>query len=224
MKKMWFIPALALCAVIAQPLVAQDKPKKDDKPVEAPKEPQLYKLGATVDENLTLRDLDGKELKFKDLRGKVVLIHFWSSTCPFEIVADPKFTELAKRWKDKKDVVILAIDSNSTEIGAMPPTDKPGYTEIREHLKKKELTFPVYADHGNKVADLFQAQSTPHCFVLNPKGVIVYAGGLDDDPKGEKGEAAQNYARDAVENTLAGKEIKVKESKSYGCSIKRIKS
>ena len=55
-------------------------------------------------------------------------------------------------------------------------------------------------------------------------GDFVYAGGLDDDPKGDKGEATQHYVRDAVEATLAGKEVMTKESKPYGCSIKRVKA
>lgn len=223
MKTSW-LSALALSGLIALPSAAQEEKKKEEeKPVETPKE-QVYKLGSMVDEKLKLTDLDGKELTFKDLRGKVVLIHFWSTTCPYEIVADPKFTELEKSWKDKPDVVILAINSNSTEIGAERTKDGSGYQSIREHMKKKELTFPVYADHGNLVADLFQAKSTPHCFVLDKKGTIVYVGGLDDDPKGEKGDATKQYARDAVEATLAGKEVTTKESKPYGCSIKRIRA
>ena len=227
MKKLTLFSALALCGLALatgaqeQEKKSQDKTaeKKEAKPIEAAK-PAVLKVGSTVDENLTLTDLDGKSIKFKDLRGKVVLIHFWSTMCPYEKVADPKFTELEKRWKDKKDVVILAINANGTEIG--PEKDAALYDAIREHQKKKELSFPVYADHGNKLADLFQAQSTPHCFVLDQKGVIVYQGGLDDDPKGDKGEATQQYARDAVEATLAGEAVKVKESKPYGCSIKRV--
>ncbi len=217
------LSALALCGLIVLPAAAQEEKKKEDKPVETPKQ-QVYKLGSTIDEKLALTDLDGKKLTFKDLRGKVVLIHFWSTTCPYEIVADPKFTELEKRWKDKPDVVILAINSNSTEIGAERPKDGPGYEAVREHMKKKGLAFPVYADHGNPVADLFQAQSTPHCFVLDKKGTVVYVGGLDDDPKGEKGDATKHFARDAVEATLAGKEVAVKESKPYGCQIKRVRA
>ena len=178
-------------------------------------------IGSTVPETIELKDFEGKATSFKDLRGKVVLIHFWSTTCPYEKVADPKFAELQKRWKDQKDVVILAINANGTEIGP-DARDAAAYDAIRAHMKQKELAFPVYADHGNKVADLFQAQCTPHCFVLDRKGVIVYAGGLDDDPKGEKGEATQQYARDAVEAALAGTEVKLKESKPYGCSIKRV--
>ncbi len=223
MSKSWMITAIALFGLVAQPLVAQGQEKKDEKPVETPKE-KFYKVGSTVDEKLTLTDLDGKQITFKDLRDKVVLIHFWSKDCPYEIVADPKFTALEKRWADKKDVVIVAINANATEIGEAVPAEKPGYQAIREHMKKKQLAFPVYADHGNKVADLFNAQSTPHCFVLDKEGVIVYAGALDDDPKGEKGETAKNYARDAVEATLEGKEVTTKETKSYGCGIKKVRA
>lgn len=221
MKKMMFLAAL--CGALVLPLAAQEKRAAPAAPApQADAQPKVYKLGSTVDEKLSLTDLDGKSITFKELRGKVVLIHFWSMMCPYEEIADPKVAALEQRWKDNKDVVVLAINANSSEIGATPPSD--GYAAIRECLKKKGLTGKVYADHGNKLADLFQAQSTPHCFVLDRKGNIVYAGGLDDDPKGDKGDATKQYARDAVEATLAGKEVTVKESKPYGCSIKRVKA
>lgn len=212
----------ALSGLLALPARAQDKAIPKDAPAPAASDATLYKLGTIVDEKLVLAGMDGKTMSFKDLRGKVVLIHFWSTTCPYETVADPKFVELEKRWKDQKDVVILAINANSSEIGATPPAD--AYASIREHAKKKGLTHALIADHGNKLADLFQAKSTPHCFVLDKKGTLVYAGGLDDDPKGDKGEATQNFARDAVEAVVAGKEVAVKESKPYGCGIKRVKA
>jgi len=221
MKRIPVLSTLALCGLVALPL-AQDK-KQDDHPPVQQKE-KVYKLGSTVDESVKLTDLDGNQVTFKDLRGKVVLVHFWSMTCPYEIVATPKFVALEKRWKDQKDVVMLAVDSNATEIGAERPTGDGAYADIREYMKKHEFTFPVYADHGNVVADLFQAQHTPHCFVIDPQGKVVYAGGLDDDPRGVKGEEADQYVRDAVEETLAGKEVTVKESKPYGCSIKRVRS
>jgi thiol-disulfide isomerase/thioredoxin len=215
------MPLFAIAALLAVPGVAQDKEKKTDKPVEVTQKKEPYKLGATVDENIVLKDIDGKELKLKDLRGKVVFIHFWSKDCPYEENADPKVQALEKGWKGK-DVAILAIDSNSSEIGATPPKDAKGYDAIREHLKTKNMSFPVYADHGNKIADMFNAQHTPHCFVIDKKGVLVYMGGLDDDPKNEKGANAKQYVRDAVEEVLAGKEVTTKESKPYGCGIKRV--
>jgi len=215
-----FLSVLA-CGALLGVTSAQEGEKKAA-PAAAPAAKETYKVGSTVDEKLTLTDLDGKTMTFKDLRDKVVLVHFWSTQCPYEKVADPKFAELEKRWKDKKDVVILAINANSSEIGA--EKDAASYDAIRAHMKEKGLAFPVIADHGNKLADLFGAQSTPHCFVLDKKGVIVYAGGLDDDPKGDKGAAVQQYARDAVEATLAGKPVATKESKPYGCSIKRVRA
>ncbi|MCC7171975.1 MAG: redoxin domain-containing protein, partial [Planctomycetes bacterium] len=87
-----------------------------------------------------------------------------------------------------------------------------------------KMSFPVYADHGNKVADLFGAQHTPHCFVIDQKGVLRYVGGLDDDPQGNKGDATKQYVRDAIDALLAGKEPAVKESKPYGCGVKRVKA
>lgn len=215
------ILAAALCGLFALPALAQEKPKHAAAPVAAA-EKSVYKLGSVVDETLVLTDLDGKSMTFKDLRGKIVAIHFWSSTCPYEIVADPKVQALEERWKDQKDVVVLSINANASEIGAERSSDD--YAGIRQVMKKKGLTNRVFADHGNKLADLFQATNTPHCFVLDREGKLVYMGGLDDDPKGDKGEATQQYLRDAVEATLAGKPIAVKESKPYGCGIKRVKA
>src|SRR5262245_55459824 len=202
----------AIGALLAIPLAAQEQQEKEKEKQATPAsaEKPAYKLGSVVDEKLVLTDLDGKSLSLKDLRGKVVMIHFWSMACPHHEVADPKFTALEKQWKENKDVVVLSIASNNTEIGETKPADN--YAAIREHMKKKGMTNPVYVDHGNKLAYLFQARSTPHCFVLDKKGTIVYSGGLDDDPKGDKGEATQQYARDAVEAVLAGKEPAVKES------------
>lgn len=220
------LSVLALCGLVTLPLLAQDK-KPQDKPAPAPAaKVEPYKIGSVVDERIALSDLDGKQITFKELRGKVVFVHFWSKDCPYEIVADPKTVALAERYKGK-DVVCLAINANSTEYGAEPAKDsKPAdnYKEIRKHLAEKKMNFPVYIDRGNKVADLFNAQHTPHCFVIDQKGVLRYMGGLDDDPKGEKGEKAQQYVRDAIDALLAGKEVGVKESKPYGCGIKRVKA
>ena len=74
----------------------------------------------------------------------------------------------------------------------------------------------MFADHGNKVSGLFQARTTPHCFVIDQKGVLRYAGALDDDPGEKKGETAVVYVRDAADALLAGKDVAVKETKPYG--------
>lgn len=218
------LSALALLGALALPLAAQQE-RPVAAPVEAAAKIEPYKIGATIDEKLVLTDIDGKTVSFKDLRNKVVLLHFWSVQCPFEKVADPKMVALEQRWASNKDVVVIAVNANATEIGAeLQRSDdpaKPAYANIREHLKAKKMDFRVFVDHGNKLADLFGGKSTPHCFVIDQKGVLRYAGALDDDPQGDKGAATKEYARDAVEAVVAGKDPAVTETKPYGCTIKR---
>lgn len=220
MKKLW-IPVIALGCILALPLSAQDKEKKTDTPAEKAEKPDVkvepLKLGATVDPDLVLRDIDGKETKAKDLRGKTIFIHFWSMVCPYEPAAEPKFAALLELYKGK-DVLQFGIASNQRELGPEPDKDskEPTYPKIRAHVEKTKSTYPILIDRGNKLSDYFGGRTTPHCFVIDGKGVLVYAGGLDDDPRGDKGEEAQFYVRDAIDAVLAGKDIKVKESKPYG--------
>ena len=216
--KTWWMACVALCGALALPIAAQDEKKQPSEPVEAAaKEP--YKIGSTVDESLVWRDIDGKPYKVKDLRGKVVIIHFWSIVCPWEKNAEPKFKAFQERYKDK-DVVMLAVASNQDELGPEPPADRdpgvPTYGNIRKRLKDWKITYPIILDHGNEISTLFQGKTTPHCFVIDPKGVIVYAGALDDDMKAEKGDEAKTYVRDAIDAALEGKTIEVKETKPYG--------
>lgn len=217
--KLLLVPALVLCGAYALPTFAQEKQgEKPPAPAPEEKKNEPYKVGSTVDEKLVLTDLDGKTLSFKDLRGKVVMLHFWSMKCPWEPAAEVKFRAMQELYKGK-DVVLVAVASNQNEIGAPPAADAKRadlYPEIRKHLKEEKIDYPVYLDHGNKVSDLFQGKSTPHCFVVDQKGVIVYGGALDDDPKADKGDGAKRYVLDAVDATLAGKAVAVAETKPYG--------
>lgn len=212
---------LAFLAALALPVSAlQDKPAQpDNKPAPSVEEDKTLKLGAKVAEDVALRDMDGKSITFKELRGKVVLIHFWSDRCPAEKHADPVMKSLESYYKDKKDVVLIGIASNQNEIGA-PPAEGEDFSKRYENYRKKlkDLGFShkIYIDHGNKLSALFQARSTPHCFVIDAKGVLSYAGALDDNLNEDKGEAAKIYVRDAVDALLAGKDIEVKETRPYG--------
>jgi len=218
--KQHLLSLFVIGGALALPLAAQDpkpQPKPDPKPVEAPKV-ELLKVGSTVPETVSMKDLDGKAVTFKELRGKVVIIHFWSIVCPWEAHGDPVTKSLEKTYAGK-DVVILAVNSNQGELGAEPPKDadySKQYESLRKKSKEVGFTQRIIADHGNVISNLFQAKSTPHCFVIDQKGVLRYAGALDDDGMGEKGDKAKVYPRDAADALLAGKEVEVKETKPYG--------
>jgi thiol-disulfide isomerase/thioredoxin len=166
---------------------------------------------------------EGKDFTFDDVRGKTVVIHFWSTTCPWEKVAEPKIMKLASDYKDK-GVVTLAINANQGEIGARPAPEafekKDGqelpYAALRAKAEKVGMNHPVLLDHGGDVARLFAAKTTPHCFVLDGKGTLVYSGALDDDGKGQLGDEAKHYVRQAVDAVRAGKKVETSTTKPYG--------
>jgi thiol-disulfide isomerase/thioredoxin len=211
---------LLFTAAVATPAVAlvssnSEIPVK----VEDEKKPTVFKIGSTVPETLGLPNFNGETTSFKDLRGKVVILHFWSDLCPAERHADPVFKKMEGMYADNKDVVMIGINSNQNELGSKPAKDADRatlYGKLRKKVKKIGYTHSILVDHGNVVSKLFAARSTPHCFVIDKKGVIAYSGALDDDPRGKKGETATNYLTDATTALLAGKKPAVTSTKPYG--------
>ena len=67
---------------------------------------------------------------------------------------------------------------------------------------------------------LYGAATTPHMFVIDAGGTIVYAGAIDDDPRGRRDDGATNYVAAALDEALAGKPVTLAETKPYGCSVK----
>jgi len=74
-------------------------------------------------------------------------------------------------------------------------------------------------DPDGKVGKMFDAKTTPHMFIINKDGKLVYAGAIDDDPRGEKKEKV-NYVKNALDEILSGKPVSVSITKPYGCSVK----
>lgn len=217
MNKHWIVGVAAVGA-LALPSLAyafgQDgKPPVDTPKVETPKLEAL-KLGSVVPETLALPDMNGKLHSFKDLRGKVVIVHFWSDRCPAEKHGDPVVKKLEEHFA-KQDVVLVGIASNQNELGAKPEAGadrSAAYKNLREKQKEIGHGHALLIDHGNVASDLFGAKTTPHCFVLDKTGKIAYVGALDGGPK----ESEKAYVRDAAEALLAGKPVPVAETKPYG--------
>ena len=187
-----------------------------------------YAIGDEVDAAIALKDVTGKTWTLGDFRkteereGKIVVLDFWSISCPVSVGYEARMKAFHADCA-KKGVVFLAIDPNHTEVDA--DADDP-YGRIKAYVKKAEVGFPVLVDHGNVVADRFGAKTTPHLFVIDREGKLRYTGALDDDSAGKKakkGEKVQTYAADAVAALLAGKAPETSSTPPVGCSIKRVK-
>lgn len=165
------------------------------------------KLGEPVADFALTCVCSGKEVKLSDFKGKVVLVNFINYKCPVSVAYDNRFAEFAKTYGDK-GVVTLHID----------PTAPNKAADIKEQAEKANLGAPVLQDVGNKVADYFDARVTPHVYIIDKEGKLAYVGSFDDKQKGP----TKHYAKDAVDALLAGKAVEVKETKAFGCGIKRV--
>ena len=222
-----FRAALCSLTVVASLSAAPQDPDVPPKPPvrehETPK-PEKLELGGKLPSPLALTDIDGEAVRSQALLGKVVVVNFWSFTCPIMKGWETRLKAIHDEY-GAREVVFLMINSNegNGEIGDREPAkegDEP-YAKIRGYLAERELPYRVLVDHGSKVADLFQAKTTPDVYVFDPKGVLVYRGLIDDDPRGNKGEKATQHLRGVLDALLAGEEVEPRATTPIGCGIKR---
>ena len=162
----------------------------------------------------TLKDQDGAEVDLAKLHGKIVVLEWTNPDCPFaQRHAEAKtMSTLADRYRGK-GVVWLGVDSTSYLDAARDRTWRS------EH----ELPYPVLDDHKGTVGTAYGAKTTPHMFVIDGTGTVVYEGAIDDDATGDKGKQARNYVAEALDDVTTGQPVKLAETKPYGCSVKYAK-
>jgi peroxiredoxin len=164
-----------------------------------------------------LTDLDGKEHKLSALKGKTVVLEWFNPGCPFVKAnySQGSLKGMAKRHTDK-GVVWLTINSGAAgKQGAGAEANKEG-------REKFAMTTPILLDESGEVGRAYGAKTTPHMYIVNPEGVLVYKGAIDNTPGSdpEKDEKVINYVEDALNELAAGKPITTKETEPYGCSVK----
>lgn len=228
-----------LITCFALPLFAQDPPRPQPSPAPvsdplpepgkaAPKpaeKPKVLELGGRIDGETTLVDIDGKAQKARDLLGKITVVNFYSIQCPVQAGWDNRLAQIQKDFEGQ-GVVFLHVDSNVGEIGATPPKadDSKPYEQIRKHLAGKQLPFRVLVDHGNKLADLFAAQTTPHVFVFGKDGRLVYKGLVDDDQRDRNADGRKNHLRDVLGKLAKDEKVEPFATREVGCAIKRVEA
>ncbi len=169
--------------------------------------------------DFTLTDTNGKSHSLSDFKGKYVVLEWINFGCPFvrKHYNSGNMQKLQKTYTGK-DVVWLAICSSGE--------GKQGYMEaddINEKLEDKAAAMTAYlVDASGNVGKMYGAKTTPHMYIIDPEGVLVYAGGIDDIPSTDTDdiETAKNYVSVNLDLLLEGKEIDTKVSKPYGCGVK----
>ena len=167
----------------------------------------------------TLRDAAGKEVTLADFRGKYVVLEWVNFECPFvrKHYGSGNMQNLQRTYT-ARGVVWLSICSSA------PGTQ--GYLEAEDLTERiaeeKSVPTAYLVDSDGKVGKAYGAKTTPHMWVIDPKGVVLYAGGIDDKPSTDKDDiaGATNYVRQTLDAAMAGKEVTLKSARPYGCSVK----
>ncbi|HLO17762.1 MAG TPA: redoxin domain-containing protein [Anaerolineales bacterium] len=154
-----------------------------------------------------LPDLQGKFHKLSNYRGKIVIMNFWSAECPHSERTDRYLLDLLEKWN--KEAVLLSIAANRNES-----------IQMVEEVSKARRIPKILIDAEHIIADLYEAVTTPHVFVIDRDCILRYRGAVDDITFRQR-KATRFFLEEAVEALLAGRLPKLGETPAYGCAIVR---
>jgi len=169
--------------------------------------------------DFTATDIEGKPVKLSDLRGKTVVLEWTNNECPYVVKHYGSGNMQALQRDATKDGVvwITLISSAKDEQGHVSPAEAAELTKSRNAAPTE-----IVLDESGKIGRSYEARTTPHMFVINPEGKLVYMGGIDDKPTSRVSDiaGAKNYVRAALDAVKAGQPVATPIARPYGCSIK----
>ena len=164
-------------------------------------------------------DTKGATRALSDYAGKVVVLEWVNFECPFvgKHYGSGHMQKLQKDYTGK-GVVWLSVNSSAAGQQGHYSPDK-----VEALLKQKGAAPTAYLlDTAGTVGRAYGAKTTPHMFIVDAKGTLVYAGGIDDTPSTDQADiaTAKNYVQAALDEVLAGKPVTTASTAAYGCSVK----
>lgn len=169
--------------------------------------------------DFTLKDAAGRSVKLSDYRGKLVVLEWTNPGCPYvRKHYDSGNMAATQRDAAAKGAVWLSI--NSTEKGSYDYLE-PAKLVAWQKERKVQPTATLMDEEG-VAGKAYGARTTPHMYIVDPQGRLVYAGGIDSVPSSnpEDIQRAVNYVRQGVAEAAAGKPVSAATTRPYGCSIK----
>ncbi len=169
--------------------------------------------------DFALPDLAGRAVKLSDLKGKFVVLEWVNPECPYvqKHYNSANMQGLQKEF-GAKNVAWLAINST-----------REGHSEFKSPQQmgawmKQAGGAPAATllDRDSKVGRLYGAVTTPHMYIIDPKGTLVYIGAIDDkrSTRVEDVKTAKNYVRAALGESMGGKPVSTASTTPYGCTVK----
>lgn len=167
----------------------------------------------------TAVDTSGKTVSLADFKGKHVVLEWVNPGCPYvQKHYDSQNMQGTQAEATAKGVVWLAVNSTAADHGDYK-TPAALAQWMQSHKAKASATL---MDADGKLGRAYGARSTPHMYIVNPAGTLVYAGAIDSKPTSNPADiaTATNHVKVALNESLAGKPVSVPSTRAYGCSVK----
>ena len=169
--------------------------------------------------DFTLQDTTGKPVRLSDFKGKTVVLEWTNPCCPFvRKHYDSGNMGATQKQALAQGAVWLSI--NSTEQAS---SDYLAPAKLADWLKQRQgAASAVLMDEDGKVGRAYDAKTTPHMYIVDAKGTLVYAGAIDSIPSARPAdiEKATNHVKAALGDMAAGKPVATPVTRAYGCTIK----
>ena len=169
--------------------------------------------------DFSAQDSNGATHTLSQYKGKYVVLEWHNRECPFTLkhYASGNMQRLQKEWTARGVIWFTVISSAAGAQGYMTADKENAYVK-----QMKAAPTGVLLDPTGQLGHLYDAKTTPHMFIINPEGVLVYNGAIDDKPTPDQADIATstNYVSQALEEAMAGKSVSVPVSRPYGCSVK----
>ena len=170
--------------------------------------------------DFNLTDVNGKAVALSDFKGKHVVLEWINPGCPF-VQKHYNSSNMQSLQKDATGKGVVWLSINSTEKNHSDYL-APAKLNAKINGEWKGASSYLLMDESGKAGQAYSAKTTPHMYVIDPTGKLVYAGGIDDKRTANPADvkAAKNFVRAALDETLAGKPVTVATAQPYGCSVK----
>ena len=169
--------------------------------------------------DFSLPDAAGATRSLSEFAGKFVVLEWFNNECPFvrKHYDSGNMQRLQAAYTAKGVVWLTVASSAPGKQGYMSAEQAQGVIRARQAHQTALLLDP-----DGTVGRRYGAKTTPSLFIINPEGVLIYAGAIDDTPSTDQADIgpAENYVRRALDEAMAGRPVSVSETKSYGCSVK----
>jgi thioredoxin-related protein len=169
--------------------------------------------------DFTATDSNGQSRHLADYKGKYVVLEWHNQGCPYtrKHYAGGNMQALQKEWTGKGVVWFTVISSAPGAQGYVTAAEENDYVK-----KMNAAPTAVLLDPDGRLGHLYAAKTTPHMFIIDPNGALIYNGAIDDHPTAEQSDIpnSKNYVSAALTEAMSGKKVSDAATRPYGCSVK----